>query len=81
MANIGIRDSEQLELQGMPRPVRRKGVKKEEQRGRWGILVLLMVTTLLSLLLYLKNRVGKIEVKFDLPQLPIIGTQTVTFEK
>lgn len=77
-----MRAAEQLELAGMPRPVRKRGVKKEEERrGRWGILVLLVVTTLLSLALYIKNRVGKVEIELQLPELPVIGSQRVTFEK
>lgn len=74
--------AEQLELEGMPRAVRKKGVKKEEERrGRWGILILLVVTTALSLGLYIKNRVGRIEIELRLPELPVIGSQRVTFEK
>ena len=57
-----------------------KRTKKEikEQTGRRWILILLLVTTLLSLVLYLKQRLSR-GMKFSLPQIG--GAERIIFEK
>lgn len=68
---------------GPEKPKRKREMKKEQERlGRMGILVLLLVTTLISLFFYLKNKVG--EMDLGTPQLPKIfvgGSETITIEK
>ena len=61
---------------------RGKSKKASERLGRIGMLVLLLVTSLISLGFYLKNKVETVGI--GLPQMPEIsigGTQTITIEK
>ena len=74
--------AEQLELvEGMGGMRQRRGKKEDKERnGRWGVLILLVVTTLISLFLYLKNKVPK-GMTIPVPQINFGGTETITIEK
>ncbi len=72
-------ESEQLELIKAEKTPRKREAKQEERVGRMGILILLVVTTAISLVFYLKQRVG--EIKIEMPEINIGGTETITIEK
>lgn len=71
---------EQLEMDSTRRIKKTDKKKKSEvESGRKSILILLLATTLISLLLYLKNQLsGK---KLSFPKFNIFQSETITFEK
>ena len=68
--------SKQLKFDGKRDTAGKKADKRGQRRmGRWGILILLLITTLISLALYLKQKIAG---GFGLQEVG--GVERITFE-
>jgi len=67
-------------MTGEEKPEKKNKSKEDKNSGRRGVLVLLLVTTLVSLLLYLKQKVSFGE-GFSLSWPKIGGSERIIFEK